>query len=231
MRLTLRNLRSIIREALEDDGYTEETPLGRYAFANDRTDASQVPKEPDTPEEKDLVAALDRFFRKNERTPGLVKGLKKAMASGKYTDVIVEPPRNAVVYRGLTFSSIKFVGRLLNLPATTPEEEEHLGSLSHVEGDFDYVPAGVSGKVSSWTLDKAAAEEFASTREPTWWSIVLEATVADNPGTFISCPDGLYKTKMAADYEEESEVIALGTVKFKKAYWWPGNHRIQGQKK
>lgn len=202
-------------------GEKPSDPFGRYAFAgsNLRVGGRAVPYEPDTPRESDVYDALEAHFSQNVTLPKrTVDLLAKLLAAGKYSDVLREP-KAKVVYRGVN-AGPRWIREMLGLRASDPVP------LKGTE-EIDYEYESSNGKAMSWTTSKGTAKDFqevsseeVSDSDKPMYSVVLTATVADNPGTFLSGPGGLYNLKAGAEYSSENEVLALGSVRVTGITWF-----------
>lgn len=202
-------------------GEKPSDPFGRYAFAgsNLRVGGREVPYEPDTPRESDVYDALEAHFSQNVTLPKkTVDLLAKLLAAGKYSDVLREP-KAKVVYRGVN-AGPRWIREMLGLRASDPVP------IKGTE-EIDYEYESSNGKAMSWTTSKGTAKDFqevsseeVSDSDKPMYSVVLTATVADNPGTFLSGPGGLYNLKAGAEYSSENEVLALGAVRVTSITWF-----------
>lgn len=202
-------------------GEKPSDPFGRYAFAgsNLRVGGRAVPYEPDTPRESDAYDALEAHFSQNVTLPKkTVDLLAKLLAAGKYSDILREP-KAKVVYRGVN-AGPRWIREMLGLRASDPVP------LKGTE-EIDYEYESSDGKAMSWTTSKGTAKDFqevsseeVSDSDKPMYSVVLTAAVADNPGTFLSGPGGLYNLKAGAEYSSEDEVLALGAVRVTGITWF-----------
>ncbi len=208
MRHTEALLRQFIREAAGD--------YGEYAFATKRVRGPKVPREPDTPEEIGAYEELAGYFDLNRPVSDeVVASLRSALASGAYSDVLHEP--DGTVYRGMIVTGEE-LQRLLKMRRAP-------GPSGEVEGSFRYESVG--NGVSSWTVDRSVAEDYANPSKTFFtakqlvgrYGVVLSAEASDNPGRFLAGPDGLYRLHAAVQFVKEGEALALGPVKFSGASW------------
>lgn len=201
-------------------GEDPDAPLGRFAFANNRMASAAVPKEPDELLERGLFAAIAAHFDENQPLgPEIAKQLRAFLADGMYSDVIKEPDAEEV-FRGVN-SGPNWIRKILRVPPGTPIEAEGEADVS-----FTYSNPKDRSAVMSWATKEAAAMRFFKSsgsdvedRDAELYTLLLTARVGDNPATFISGPDGLYKLKGPNDYKNEAEALALGPVKVTHVKW------------
>ena len=212
MKISIGDLRALVREAAAK----RNAAYGDYAFAKMRVRGPKVPREPDTPSEADAYEELNAYFDLNRGvSDGVAADLRAQLASGAYSDVLREP--TGTVYRGMivTGDELKSLLRLRRDPPPSGE----------AEGRFLYEPLG--NAVSSWSSKRSVAEDYADVSKSSFsasqlrgrYCVVLTAEASDNPGIFLSGPDGLYRLHAAVQFSKEAEALALGPVRFTSASW------------
>ena len=224
MRLTERRLRQIIREEIE--AAPPRSPLGRFAFAEQRPDEFEVP-EPNNPRENALLQTIIEHFvgggatRLTEDDCRLIQGFLK---KGMYSDVFIEPSV-ASVYRGMTVdeSFVKGLGvRMSSYQSMTPGGIAALANktIRPLPGKF----------ASSWTTTPLGSRDdsdnmawaFASGQTSYGYQggnvgVVLCADIAANPGQFFDA-EPLYRLEGMPGVEEEAEAVGMGTIVCRKVY-------------
>lgn len=177
-----------------------DDPLGRIAFANDRPG---MPRELDTKiEEKLKKALMDHFVGLSILSKENTQLIHDLMAKGLYPSMFSEPT-NPVLVRGMSVSSkwlTKAIGR-------------KPGPRGSAEVKFKFVP---KRGATSWTTSKSVAEGFHIMGSEV--DIIMYASVADNPGKFLSSR-GFYSTSIARRFSNEKESLGLGPIKVFKIEW------------
>jgi hypothetical protein len=191
-------------------------PFGNYAFPKSRLSKFVVPPEEDTDIEHDVDYYLRQHFKQGSGMPSfVVDELQDVLISGEYDDVIKEPSVSTV-YRGMWVDG-SWIMNLTN--------SNLLSEKGEFKTQFTYKPFK---NQSSWSLDWAAAVKAAETNfydsrkevdEGKIYIIILHAKLEQNKNKFISCPNGLYKLKYAAVFENEEEAIGFGDIKVSKIDW------------
>jgi hypothetical protein len=212
-----RTLRETVREILREarDEAPPDAPLGRVAFAGDRSDLSSTDldemPEPDTEIEWELYGKLMRHFTHathiGTSAANLIRDLLKR---GWYSDVF-RAPDVPEVFRGM------YIERDWLIKAVGPQGASPKGAA---QVSFAFEPKG-SG--SSWTTDEAVARKFGGfeggDHREEYVAVLLHARVADHPGQLVVGPEGLYRVKGFAGIPEEREVLALGPIRVHRIEW------------
>ncbi len=213
-------LRSLIRQVLleSDETYTpvapHYAPLGKYAFANVRTRSPRPPPEEDTKTEEAILEELHMHFRDNvplsKKTTDQILGF---INRGLYSDIFKAPPPGTL-YRGLSIKDRSFVEKLLQkddaIDAIILQTAKRATDFASFKTQFDLTNKDEQ-YVASWTKSLGQAKDFANASGARF-QVILCATVEDNPGKWIDC-EGFYGLRDIDEYEEESEVIAVGTIR------------------
>lgn len=208
-----RTLRETVRAILREDA--PDAPLGRVAFAGDRTDLpgtdlDEMP-EPDTELEWELYGKLMRHFTQSTHigaaTANTIRGF---LERGLYTDVF-RAPDVPEVFRGM------YIGRDWLIKAVGPQGASSKGAA---QVSFTFEPKGGG---SSWTTDEAVARKFGGfeggDHREEYVAVLLHARVADHPGQLVVGPEGLYRVGGFAGIPEEREVLALGPIRVHRIEW------------
>lgn len=223
IRLTESRLRQIIREEIE--AAPPRSPLGRFAFAEQRPDEFEVP-EPNNPRENALLQTIIEHFvgggatRLTEEDCKLIQGFLK---KGIYSDMFSEPVVPSV-YRGMTVDEkfIKGLGVLSGYLKLKP------GAIASVNNK---TIAPLSGKfASSWTTTELGTRDdssnmawaFASGQTSYGYQggkigVVLCADIAANPGQFFDA-EPLYGLDGMPGVEEEAEAVGMGSILCRRVY-------------
>ena len=231
MRLTERRLRQIIREEIE--AAPPRSPLGKFAFAEQRPDEFEVP-EPNNPRENALLQTIIEHFvgggatRLTEEDCKLIQGFLK---KGIYSDIFAEPAV-ASVYRGMTVdeSFVKSLGIIMrdSDPRIPSYERMKPGGIAVVKNK---TIKPLPGKfASSWTTTELGSRDdssnmawaFASGQTSYGYQggrvgIVLCADIATNPGKFFDA-EPLYGIEGMPSVEEEMEAVGMGPIVCRKVY-------------
>lgn len=191
-------------------------PFGNYAFPSSRLTSYAVPEEEDTDIEHDTDYYLRQHFKQGSELPSfVVDELQNVLISGEYSDVIKEP-NVSTVYRGMWVDG-SWIMNLTN--------SYHLPEKGEFKKQFTFKPFK---NQSSWSLEAGSAFMAAETnfydRPPEFdegktYIIILHAQLKQNKNKFISCPDGLYKLKYAAVFDNEREAIGLGEISVSEISW------------
>lgn len=177
-------------------------PFDKIAFADERPGLDGI--EPDNKTERLVMRQLRTHFSNSKGiTPQTASMLQTMLKNGEYKDFISEP-KNRIVFRGMRVPKAwvaKAIGEkaMFSIP---------LHKKATFEKKFTFTP---KRPVASWTSSVATAREFS--QGSTDYSVVLHAAVDENPNKFIDCKRGLYKSTIAASYEDENEVIGIGQIK------------------
>lgn len=177
-------------------------PFDKIAFADERPGLDGI--EPDNKTERLVMRQLRTHFSNAKGiTPQTASMLQAMLKNGEYKNFIVEP-KNKVVFRGMRVPKAwvaKAIGEkaMFSIP---------LHKKATFEKKFTFTP---KRPVASWTSSVATAREFSE--GSTDYSVVLHAYVDENSNKFIDCKHGLYKSTIAAGYEDENEVIGIGQIK------------------
>jgi hypothetical protein len=91
-----------------------------------------------------------------------------------------------------------------------------------IEGDESVSGVYAQKKnAESWTTNPALAYKFAIASMPPGkrMVVILSADVMDNPGLFLSGPDGFYKLMSIHQKSDENEVLSLGSIRVNRVVW------------
>lgn len=187
----------------------KERPFGDYVFAPERK--RQVPNEKNTPAEQEtydqLYGHIERNSPMSQRTS---LQLMQILDDDTYPSILHEP-RSEFVYRGVKMNQ----EALEALLGTEVEDEQ---GETRARGMVS-TRTGEEGS-TSWTTVVKSACEFAAPMPRKDFAVIMVARRSENPSTFLEGPDGFYKVKSLASFEEaEKETIALGPVRLYKIYW------------
>lgn len=187
----------------------EGAPLGYIAFGEKRLD--DVPFEPDTPEEKRLLGALDDHVNSNKMIKDEdVVLIKSMMKKGMYPKIFKEP-EGVNVYRGFSVSE-EYLRKALKL-----KKGQKLPKKGKLDVTFRFTPW--KGKAaSSWTTTLKEAWDFADKGDGEW-SIVMYAVPDENRGKFLDLRGGMYSVKGFENYSKEKEAIGMGTIRVYRVDW------------
>ena len=187
------------KKAVPPEAPSPPAPLGDYAFATQRDD---VPPEANTPAEDKLERELTYYFRDNKPVSNNSAEVLKTLASNDWYPKIIKKPRGREMLRGMNVPESWITANL----GKGWQKQLRVG-IGEIETSFTFEPR--SG-ISSWTSDMDVARMFSSGKKV---PIILHARVQENPGTFVSGPEGFYKIRSFASYaDKESEVLAAGPV-------------------
>jgi len=185
-----------------------DAPLGRIALATVR---SNMPPEPDTKPEKQLIDALnDHFEGVTLLSPRMANYIRDLMSQGLYPNYFAEPGV-AVVFRGMGVSRTWLRKAIGEDPKAITRNARGSAKVN-----LKYKPrAGAS----SWTVTKKVAEDFHNYQSD--YSITLYAYVSENPGRFLDAQAGLYKSDglVAKSFRSEREALGLGVIQVSKIEW------------
>ena len=185
-----------------------DAPLGRIALATVR---SNMPPEPDTKPEKQLIDALnDHFEGVKLLSPRMASYIRDLMSQGLYPNYFAEPGE-PVVFRGMRVSKSWLKKAIGEDPKAITRN-----ARGSAEVNLKYKPrAGAS----SWTVSKKVAEDFHDYQSD--YAITLYAYVSENPGRFLDARAGLYKSDglVARSFRNEREALGLGVIQVSKIEW------------
>jgi len=213
-------LRSLIRQVLlESDGaYKPEAPadalLGKYAFANIRARSPRPPPEEDTKTEEAILEELHMHFRDNvPLSKKTTDQILDFIDQGLYSDIFKAPPAGTL-YRGLSVKDRSIVEKLLQkngaIDGAILQTAKRTTDFASFETQLDLTNRD-ERYTASWTKSLGQAKQFAYASDARF-QVILCATVENNPGKWIDC-EGFYGLRNIDEYEEESEVIAVGTIR------------------
>jgi hypothetical protein len=210
-------IRYAIDEAVEAKPDGKRGIFGRYMFADQRADVPE-PKEPNTPEENDLVDAFQKHFHgRPEKLQGWVD--KLLSLRDEYPSFLRPPARAKRAFRTLTVPE--------NIMATIigkkPTDEQHDGEVHIVQGGT--MPGNFKGKTFfSWTLVPdifyGLKKDWGSLFYTDWikrsvgqrgYVVFAAADVSSND--FLLNPDKMKKTGLAGEFTYQVEVLSVGEVK------------------
>jgi len=176
---------------------------GDWLFGDQRGHA----EEPNTPEENAAYLSLQRYVTNNVVMPTDVRDrLAGALRRGDYPEILHEP-RDEYLFRGMQMDRDQFT---------------RITGLSTARGAPKSAPVSVvlrprsGGSVTSWTSKWYRAGEFGerqSRGQTHHVGVIWIARPSDNPGVFLSGPDGFYS--LPGEFKRftfEAESIALGPV-------------------
>lgn len=196
--------------------YSADPPshLGRIAFAPQRSHRG-VPAEVNLPVEDKLLRDLRQYitYSGSDLDGDAVGLLRKIIAKDEYSDVIVEPSSDAILYRGLVLpeTAADKLASSMGLELSDLEEGERY------DAGFVFHPwEGIAA--TSWTASERVARSFASRpqygRRPgeRTYAVVLEARAADNKDRFLDL-SVLYEVTGLQAYDHEQEVMGFGDIR------------------
>lgn len=217
----------------------ESSPLGKWAWPQQRVKGRGLPFEKSTPLEKDLFDGLeDHFGHSGKVSDEEAVQLQKLLKKGTYSDVIKPPPEGKILMRGMTVP-VKWLVSALGYAAVS-----ELPAWGSINKSMTFTPRK-GGASTSWTDKRSIANEFSnvsldllsdlkklSPKNPSFkdkvedilsyagrgeeCGIVMYAAVDRNPGRFLSGPDGLYKVSFSQDFDDERESVGLGPIKVQR---------------
>ena len=166
MKLTLGQLRRLIREAAKGKGSAQadpDDPFGQYLFAPHRSDLpAAARREEDTPEEEELFQAFADHYNNEEYTlGGFAPELLKLVKQGKYTKLLAPP--GGPYYRIITNITKPVLAGMLGVKPgqlRVGEPTAAGGGVMKPGGDM----AGSTG-IHSWTTDNSV--------EPEWFGDIM----------------------------------------------------------
>ena len=185
-----------------------DAPFQRWAFSPQRM--GEVPREPNTALETQIIRALKGHFIRNIPVPGdLVRTMIDLIDGGLYTDILQKPPAGATLYRGLDAGD-DFI-RSLGLDPDGDPSGQHDVQIR--------IETGRKGRSSSWSYDPAIAELFAGSGDFSTggrWAVVLIARADDNPSGFLDGESFLNSLSTFSGenrpMRDESECIGVGSI-------------------
>lgn len=185
-----------------------DAPFQRWAFSPQR--AGDVPREPNTALETQIIRALKGHFIRNVPVPGdLVRTMIDLIDQGLYTDILQKPPAGATLYRGLDAGD-DFI-RSLGLDPDEDPSGQHDVQIR--------IETGRKGRSSSWSYDPAIAELFAGSGDFSTggrWAVVLIAGADDNPSGFLDGENFLNSLSTFSGenrpMRDESECLGVGSI-------------------
>jgi hypothetical protein len=178
--------------------------FGKYAFAANRSNKdggiARVPFEKNTKIEQQVYIALINHFRGKPLSKGNANTIHKLLLTNQYSDIFNEPEKG-VIYRGMTVTE-KWISKLIDVNS----------SKMTIEKEFTFEP---KQGASSWTVSKNIATKFAlkNVIDKKTYAIILIANVEDNKKQLLSSDKGLYYVEPLNGYQNENEVIGLGSIK------------------
>jgi hypothetical protein len=171
----------------------EGSPLGLFAFPNDRV--NRLPPEPDTDVEKELYKKLDSHF--NYGGGGISGGL----SNGLYTSVY-KRPQPAIVYRGMQVEKSWLEE---NVPGYDGSDDGEVNAV------FKYNSRNNS---SSWSYSEDVARRWAGKN-----GVVLVARTGDNIGNMLDGEQLYSQIPRFERYRSEMEVVGLDDIVCFAAKW------------
>jgi hypothetical protein len=177
-------------------------PMGKIAWPKQNFSKRHLDSwETDTKIEKTIMVELERHFTGHlgAISPFVVKQLRGFLENDLYSNVI-KRPASKKIYRGMMLNKImvkKLFGKNFDFKNSKKQT---------IRTPFKYIPLRL---VSSWTTDLSVAKSFAE-EDTDPYGIILTADVDKNPW-LVDCKV-LYNYMFAANFVDERETIALGTV-------------------
>ncbi len=193
-----------------------DDPLGEYVFASLRDDVP-TPKEPDTPEEKQLAAAYNKHYHgRPAELQGWINDILKLQVD--YPDFFEVPPRYPYAYRTITVPE-PAMSQILGREMTDDDRDGEI----HIE-DSGTQPGSFKGKnFFSWTVDPniffGLKKDWGSLFKTDWirskvgasgFVAFLRAPVSEN--TFFNNPHKMSETGLAGQFDYQREVISVDEV-------------------
>lgn len=208
-------LREYVRSVVTEAQAEEDDPYGQYLFAPQRKDLKTKKREPNTPEEDELLKALDAHYNNEEYTLGdMAPELLDLVAQGKYSTILAPPP--GPYYRVLAELPAPALASFLGVKpkALAVGEATDGGGGTMTPGG----PWSGSTGIHSWTTkpDPKWLNKDILIRKTMKAGEVLAVIVADESGgDFLINPKGMSKVKGMPDYvAEQHEVVSYGPVDF-----------------
>lgn len=199
----------------------KDGPLGQIAFGEERVD--NVPPEPDTRLEKDLLQSIDYYIGNHLRMqfePDQVETIRSVIRAGDYKKIFV--PASGKVYRGLVMSKRDFLKMYPQLEKKLEAAAQSRNALN-VKINDTLVPRRADG-ASSWTTDMSVAREFgSSSRGEGSVAVVYTADAEKNTGSLFDLSNlyRLVRIPNATRRQNESEVLGFGPIKFSHITVYP----------
>jgi len=179
-----------------------DAPFGRYAWASQR---QGVPSERDNSLEKRIARLIKRHVEDN--IPLRAENFKLMMDlvnQGLYSDILMKPEPDALLYRGMHVSEA-FIETLGLDPETVEDGDHSLGVV------VNPAPPRRGAYVSSWTRNRDIADNFKSTGGNSGFSVVLIARAGDNPDSFLDCQVIVDELgSIEGDVDQSSEEVFCG---------------------
>jgi hypothetical protein len=187
--------------------------FGNYVFADERKDA---PKEPNTPEEKQIAKAL--YMQFHGRPDALAPWIDDLLANKDDYASFLSPPKQ-----------YKKAFRTMTIPKDIFEQMFHKPTTKDMDGNVHLINGGSVGPYGnrnffSWTLNPdifyGLKKDWGSLFNTDWvqkkigqdgFVVFLSANVDQNE--FLLNPLKLKKTTLAGEFSYQMEVIAVGDVK------------------
>lgn len=208
-------LREYVRGVLEAAQGQEDDPYGKYLFAPQRNDLKMKGREPNTPEEDELLKALEDHYNNEEYTlGGVAPQLLDLVAAGKYSKILA-PPKGPY-YRLLAELPSPAMASFLGVkPRSLKVGQPTDGGGGTMKPGGRY--SGSTG-IHSWTtrLDPKWVTKDILTRKTMKAGEVIAIIVADEDGgDFLLNPKGMAQVKGMPSYvATQSEVVSYGPVSF-----------------
>ena len=194
--------------SIDDYEAPEDSMLGRYAFAPQRTD-KKLPLEPNTSIEQHLLRALEKHItdekKLSQEDAALIQHFIK---NDEYVEIFNEPTKDWV-YRGMGVEP-RWIKNVID------ENEFESNESGLIEKSFIYEPWDAT---SSWSLSNIVAMNFSMNYSFEGVEIILHANVDDNRFSFFSGPKGFYRVGSLSGVSKEQEVIGVGKIKVSKISW------------
>ena len=229
-RLAVLTLKNMLKKDQEKANFTgkisakksegpKDGPLGQIAFGEERVD--NVPPEPDTRLEKELLQSIDYYIGnhlKMQFEPDQVETIRSVIRAGDYKKIFV--PASGKVYRGLVISRRNFLKMYPQLEKKLEDSGPHRAFNVRINGTL--VPRRADG-VSSWTTDFSVAREFGSVSRGDSMVVVYTADAEKNTGSLFDLSNlyRLVRIPNATRRQNESEVLGFGPIKFSHITVYP----------
>lgn len=192
----------------------EDAPFGLFAFPHERWRAD-LPPEPDTEIEKEVIAALMGHISAGGGGIGppmgqhIIDVIKQCLTNGWYNRVF-RYPQPGLIYRGMHVNIGWMKDNIEGFDGST--EGESTGSRLTYRS---------MGNLSSWSYNEHEAQRWARWgSEP---SVILTARTGDNLGMFLDALQLYQQIPRASRYGSEREVVGLGDVRCSSIKWHLGS--------
>lgn len=203
-------------------------PFGKYLWAGDeRRIRKDDIHEPNTEIENEFLSAYEAYTDIDvngsaRRIEYIVKNILKPLKNNNlYSKYLI--PENKTVYRGMKVN-IEDASKILGIPV-----EAILESKDVVKTNKGGKINGKNSNIMSWSHSKRVAYNFvADNRRHFSVSIILSSNPVTNGDFYFNINEFSKKfnmTRINSFFDEEDEVISLGTVNFDEAIFMVGPKR------